>query len=124
MGDACVPDYIVLQLARVLHQGSTLREPGEYTPPSPVSIPEDKPKAKDKKSPKKLSRDAGRDKRGSEDYEKVKFGDAEFAAGTTEGGRFLPRERFSYWCFDLLFLICSDTAKGVFGLLLSMKQAC
>jgi len=23
----------------------------------------------------------------------------------------LPRERFSYWCFDLLFLICSDTAK-------------
>jgi len=23
----------------------------------------------------------------------------------------LPRERFSYWCLDLLFLICSDTAQ-------------
>jgi len=26
---------------------------------------------------------------------------------STEVGRVMPRERFSYWCFDLLFLICS-----------------
>lgn len=32
--------------------------------------------------------------------------------GTTENGKPAPRERFSYWCFDLLFLICSDTTKG------------
>ncbi|KAJ7597649.1 guanine nucleotide exchange factor in Golgi transport N-terminal-domain-containing protein [Mycena floridula] len=29
--------------------------------------------------------------------------------GSTEHGLLLPRERFSYWCFDLLFLICSNT---------------
>lgn len=32
--------------------------------------------------------------------------------GTTAIGKLAPRERFSYWCFDLLFLICSDTTKG------------
>ncbi|GLB42717.1 putative C-terminal region of Mon2 protein [Lyophyllum shimeji] len=29
--------------------------------------------------------------------------------GSTEPRSLLPRERFSYWCFDLLFLICSNT---------------
>jgi len=32
--------------------------------------------------------------------------------GSTDPGALLPRERFSYWCFDLLFLICSDVTKG------------
>ncbi|KIJ91398.1 hypothetical protein K443DRAFT_115078 [Laccaria amethystina LaAM-08-1] len=31
--------------------------------------------------------------------------------GSTDFGSLVPRERFSYWCFDLLFLICSDTTK-------------
>ncbi|KAG8801542.1 hypothetical protein FRC17_006613 [Serendipita sp. 399] len=29
---------------------------------------------------------------------------------TTVSTNILPRERFSYWCFDLLFLLCSDDA--------------
>ncbi|KAF8579144.1 hypothetical protein K439DRAFT_1394877 [Ramaria rubella] len=33
------------------------------------------------------------------------------AQGTTQQSSLVPRERFSYWCFDLLFLICSDVAK-------------
>jgi len=33
-------------------------------------------------------------------------GDGETRWASTEVGRVVPRERFSYWCFDLLFLIC------------------
>jgi hypothetical protein len=32
--------------------------------------------------------------------------------GSTAPARGVSRERFSYWCLDLLFLICSDTSKG------------
>jgi len=32
--------------------------------------------------------------------------------GSTELGQLVPRERFSYWCFDLLFLICSRTPES------------
>ena len=32
--------------------------------------------------------------------------------GTTAENIELPRERFAYWAFDLLFLICSDSGKG------------
>ncbi|KAF7329520.1 Protein MON2 [Mycena kentingensis (nom. inval.)] len=42
----------------------------------------------------------------SADFEKV---DCEY--GSSESGSLVPRERFSYWCFDLLFLVCSDTTK-------------
>jgi hypothetical protein len=38
--------------------------------------------------------------------------DRDYSLGITNGGVTAPRERFSYWCFDLLFLICSDVAKG------------
>ena len=41
-----------------------------------------------------------------------KFGNIAIGMGTTSSGRFVPRERFSYWCFDLLFLICSDISQG------------
>jgi hypothetical protein len=34
------------------------------------------------------------------------------AQGTTQQLPLVPRERFSYWCLDLLFLLCSDVAKG------------
>jgi len=39
----------------------------------------------------------------------------EVEIGTTRSGKLVPRERFSYWCFDLLVLICSDVAKGIVG---------
>ncbi|CAL1702898.1 unnamed protein product [Somion occarium] len=93
LGDLRVPDYVVSQLAKVLSQGSRLREADEYQPPSPTSLPDDS-------------------KRRSRSFDKVeKFGDGTIVLGTTEVGYFSPRERFSYWCFDLLFLISSDTAQ-------------
>ncbi|KAI0773083.1 hypothetical protein BD413DRAFT_603507 [Trametes elegans] len=101
LGDASVPDYIVSQLARVLQQGSRMRETDDDLPPSPTSLPD-------------TSRLPGRT---SGDHAPTQadglhpFGDGSIGIGTTAPGRFLPRERFSYWCFDLLFLICSDTSQ-------------
>lgn len=94
LGDPRVPDYIIAQLATVLQRGSRIRDDQDYRPPSPAS-------------PGSTSH------RASYDFEKIeRFGDVPAIEGTTDHGRFVPRERFSYWCFDLLFVICSDTAKG------------
>ena len=38
--------------------------------------------------------------------------DSETVVGSTAPIREVSRERFSYWCLDLLFLVCSDTSKG------------
>ena len=32
--------------------------------------------------------------------------------GTTAPSLLLPRERFAYWAFDLLFLICNASTQG------------
>ena len=96
LGDSRVPDDVVAQLAKVLQQGSRLRDVEDYSPASPQS------KASGRLSP---------------DFEQVDhFGSDESTLGTTEASKFLPRERFSYWCFDLLFLICSDIAQGPYWL--------
>lgn len=103
LGELTVPDYVVSQLARVLHQGSRLRTTDDDLPPSPSSLPEDFTRGAKK----------SRTVANSRDFDKVeKFGDSAIGIGTTSNGHFLPRERFSYWCFDLLFLICSDISKG------------
>ena len=94
LGDSRVPDYIIAQLANVLQQGSQIRDDPEYRPPSPASL--------DTTSQK-----------GSTDFDS--FGKHTLVEGTTEAGHFLPRERFSYWCFDLLFLVCSNVAQGMFA---------
>lgn len=103
LGDPRVPDYLIMQLAKVLHMGSKLREFSDDTPTSPPPAPVPTT------PPKKGSRTA----RSSDSFEKVDVAkDRDYEAGTTDAGNSLPRERFSYWCFDLLFLVCSDTAKG------------
>ncbi|KII84914.1 hypothetical protein PLICRDRAFT_179240 [Plicaturopsis crispa FD-325 SS-3] len=102
MGDPRVPDNLVIQLAKVLHQGSRLFESfigpeGASPSPSPVS-----PKLDGQRS-KHSSND-------SSDFEKVDIEKIR-EIGRTESGPLAPRERFSYWCFDLLFLTCSDITK-------------
>ncbi|KAH9847754.1 hypothetical protein C2E23DRAFT_740985 [Lenzites betulinus] len=101
LGDPSVPDYIISQLARVLQHGSQLRASEDDLPPSPTSLP-DEPVPTGKAAEDRPSKELG----------KLEwFGDGSIGMGTTAPGRFLPRERFSYWCFDLLFLICSDTSQ-------------
>lgn len=84
LGDDRVPDYLITHLAKVLQQGSQLllHELDDEYPPTPSSLTRPNTKA---------------------DGEKM---------GSTAPVRGVTRERFSYWCLDLLFLICSDTSKG------------
>jgi hypothetical protein len=91
LGDDRVPDYLITHLAKVLQQGSQLlqHESDDDYPPTPSSLTQDKKSAK---------------KRGSKADNEI--------VGSTEPVRPVSRERFSYWCLDLLFLICSDTSKG------------
>ncbi|KAF7333497.1 Protein MON2 [Mycena venus] len=87
LGEKRVPDALVGQFARVLQQGSRLYESElGSNPHSPVSSS------------------------GSREFEKIEM-DGQYENGSTQSGALVPRERFSYWCFDLLFLICSNTTK-------------
>jgi hypothetical protein len=90
LGNKRVPDDLVSQLARILQQGSRLYEsdiePVIATPP-----------------PVKAQRSGKLD---TVDIQK------HYDLGSTESGSLVPRERFSYWCLDLLFLVCSNTSNG------------
>ncbi|KAJ3567774.1 hypothetical protein NP233_g6147 [Leucocoprinus birnbaumii] len=80
-----VPDSLVSELAWTLHRGNemyALEDAPLPTPTSPTS----------KSGPLDITRISD--------------------IGTTELGQLVPRERFSYWCFDLLFLICSRTSEN------------
>ncbi|KAI0048499.1 hypothetical protein FA95DRAFT_1517415 [Auriscalpium vulgare] len=89
LGDARVPDHLILQLAKVLQQGSQLRE---YEPDDDYAF-----------TPITPMRPRENAWGGS--------ADADGAYGSTAPAIAVSRERFSYWCFDLLFLICSDTSQ-------------
>jgi hypothetical protein len=90
LGDGRVPDYVITQLAKVLQQGSQLLQhesDEDYLPTTSLMQASDISAAWDGKA------------------------DGE-AVGSTVPRPAVSRERFSYWCLDLLFLICSDTLKG------------
>jgi len=88
LGDDRVPDYLITQLAKILQQGSQLllNESDDDYPPTPSSLTSGKSAARGDKA----------------DSERM---------GSTAPAWGVSRERFSYWCLDLLFLICSDTSK-------------
>jgi len=95
IGDRRVPDMLILQLGKILHMGSQICSvTGEtsFIPSSSGSLSTFSNSASSPCIPVSI------DERYSD-------------LGTTEFGKLAPRERFSYWCFDLLFLICSDTTK-------------
>ncbi|KAG6810738.1 hypothetical protein H0H92_010542 [Tricholoma furcatifolium] len=82
LGDSRVPDYLVGQLAKILHLGSRLQE---------------------------SLHDAASQDITDITSQKVESIPVHYNSGTTETDPLVYRERFSYWCFDLLFLICSHT---------------
>lgn len=82
LGDKRVPDDLVSQLAKVLQQGSRLYE-SEVDPAISAN-----PAVS------------------TVDLQK------QYDVGSTESGSLVPRERFSYWCLDLLFLVCSNITNG------------
>ena len=88
VGDSRIPDYLVSQLGSILHQGSRLHRTTDR-PNSNAGQVNSYPAVE------KIEKDKNHNK------------------GTTEMGTVVPHERFSYWCFDLLFLLCSNTTKGM-----------
>ncbi|EKM74882.1 hypothetical protein AGABI1DRAFT_65220 [Agaricus bisporus var. burnettii JB137-S8] len=80
IGHPRVPDVLVSQLARILHRGSEVYPSEDASPPTPTL-------ASDK----------------SPGVNHTPY------SGTTELAQLVPRERFSYWCFDLLFTICCSS---------------
>lgn len=90
-GDLKIPDSLISHLARTLQEGSRLQDFDLDHSPGPDSQPPSSP----------------------DGQKETIFSDRDYDTGTTRSGVTVPRERFSYWCFDLLFLICSDTAKGM-----------
>lgn len=88
VGDSRVPDELVMQLARTLYKGSQLTfgsTDEERTAFTPLASTW---------SSSPTSSDSG-------------------LTGSTAVDIPRPREKFSYWCLDLLFSICSDTEKGL-----------
>ena len=92
LGDDRVPDYLITQLAKVFQQGSQLlqHEQDDGHPPTPSN-----PLQSNTMSAAWSSKT-----------------DSETVVGSTARIGEVSRERFSYWCLDLLFLVCSDTLKG------------
>ena len=93
MGDSRIPDYLVSQLGSILHKGSRLRRLTDRS--NENAGPMNGYPAIERITIEKIEMDKNHEK------------------GTTELGTVVPRERFSYWCFDLLFLVCSNTTKGM-----------
>ncbi|KAH6905130.1 hypothetical protein BKA70DRAFT_1293490 [Coprinopsis sp. MPI-PUGE-AT-0042] len=90
IGDARVPDEVASQLSKILKQGSLLFDSRGEVIERPST--------------------ASSHKSDTSDSTRVEL-DVHAAVGTTSIGPLLPRERFSYWSFDLLFLICSNSSQ-------------
>ena len=89
VGDARVPDQVIIQLAKVLLSGSM------------VHVTEDSSSHEYHATPRSASTSDRSASPTAVEY-----------AGFTVCLPITSRERFSYWCLDLLFLICSDKIKG------------
>ena len=103
IGDRRIPDILVSQLGKILHAGSQACDIGSGSSPIPLigsSSPNYTTSSNSASSPINYTAKI------------IPVDIDERYLGTTEIRKPAPRERFSYWCFDLLFLICSDTTKG------------
>ncbi|KAK4704567.1 hypothetical protein P7C70_g1641, partial [Phenoliferia sp. Uapishka_3] len=105
LGNRLVPDELILRLGKCLQTASRLYEldlPGQINSPPHDSLSSDGSLSDhDVSGPTKETRfdsDFDRQARGH-------------MFGTTAEVVEVGRERFGYWCFDLLFLLCSDVEK-------------
>ncbi|KAI9456737.1 hypothetical protein HD554DRAFT_2177996 [Boletus coccyginus] len=97
LGGPHVLDYLIGQLAKILHQGSQLYKFPFHTPRSSSLGLED-------------WSNVGSSRNSREEFEKL---DLESVRSTVTE-EVVPREWFSYWYFDLLFLICSNVTNGAY----------
>ena len=100
LGDERLPDTLVSHLGRILHQGSRLY--GQNTPLDDLNgiLP-----MNSGSNEASLANGDSNYKSKTKSYHDIA---TEYNLGSTDLRAPVPRERFSYWCFDLLFMICSD----------------
>jgi len=133
LGDSRVPDVLVAQLAKILQHGSKIYDTEEVPGFSPssstssISTPSSAPTTPASSTSHKVHSAAPSRAKKSSPLSSTSAGalskvavvdiDTQYSdLGSSDHGSLLPRERFSYWCFDLLFLICSDVTRGGFRL--------
>ena len=110
LGNSGVPDDPVSQFGKMLQNASRLHRLDIDRPWSPESI-----------GGRTLVEEHHGKLRGV-----CKFDDLDFTqmVGTTVPMVQLSRERFAYWCFDLLFLICSNSQDGPLTIKNSIAPTC
>lgn len=97
LGEARVPDDLIAHLGKTLQIASRLHDLDLKRANEPLHYGH-------KPEPKGHGRSSG--------FATQSSSSADTLVGTTTTGRQLPRENFTYWCFELLFLVCSDAFTG------------
>ncbi|KAK1219528.1 Endocytosis and vacuole integrity protein [Marasmius sp. AFHP31] len=106
LGDSRIPDDVLRMLPNMLSQGSRLYE-GDYGVGSPSrSRTPELPEHNSSSAKSKSSRTSS-----SGEWVDVNKHLGHGSTHHNDAASLVPRERFSYWCFDLLFLVCSDVTK-------------
>jgi len=126
LGGSRIPDDLVSQLGKILERGSKVYELEEENSSRPSGLPHPPPSIPSSSSsstPRSISARASPSRAKaspprlspSPSSSAIRMDDGRSYAdlGSTDFGNMVPRERFSYWCFDLLFLICSDVTRGL-----------
>ncbi|KIM30394.1 hypothetical protein M408DRAFT_21910 [Serendipita vermifera MAFF 305830] len=98
LGNKRITDDIIIDFGKILQHASKIHEVGA-TP-----LFDDTRTSSEQNQP-----DVHQEISSPMPYKGFKIHELVDVVGTTSGFNILPRERFSYWCFDLLFLLCSQT---------------
>lgn len=102
LGHPRIPEEIISNLGKVLQHASKIHEP------QPISSLPSVDDLSEQMSPASFDEDfSSKTRKGFDDVELLDV------VGLTVHTNVLPRERFSYWCFDLLVLLCSQNAIGM-----------
>lgn len=110
LGNPRVPDDLVSQFGKMLQNASRLHR---------LDIDIDRPRSPESIGGRTLVEEHNGKLRGLREFDDLDFTQM---VGTTVLMVQLPRERFAYWCFDLLFLICSNSQDG--RLIIKIKNGC
>ena len=92
LGDPRLSDKVVVELGQTLQRGSTVYELEDTLSASSTAT-------------------AGIS-RAAPGVEQVNVDTQYSELGSSRTGKTAPRERFSYWCLDLLFAVCSSEHRG------------
>jgi len=99
LGNRRVSDDIIVDFGKVLQHASKIHEVGSH---SSLGLT--------RTSPEQRLSEASNEAIPTKPYKGFQNHELHDVMGTTSTFSILPRERFSYWCFDLLFLLCSQVS--------------